>query len=144
MEKAHDAQPANTRLTASLGDLYIRSGKPAEALALVNKDKTLAGNIDLLSLKAAAQVALDQKDQARDTYGQILKLDPAALAARRALGSLLLAAGDYEHARNLIKAGSGRQPAQLSALPGLRDGGPEGGGVDAAVATAKQLAAAGP
>ena len=42
VEKAHKAQPANTRLTASLGDLYIRSGKPAEALAMVNKDQTAA------------------------------------------------------------------------------------------------------
>ncbi len=40
--------PANTRLTASLGDLYIRSGKPAEALDLVNKDKPSDSNIDML------------------------------------------------------------------------------------------------
>ena len=91
VEKAHNAQPANTRLTASLGDLYIRSGKPADALALINKDPTSANSTDLLGVKAAAQVALEQKDEARDTYGQILKLDPAALGARRALGSLLLA-----------------------------------------------------
>ncbi len=32
VEKAHKAEPANTRLTASLGDLYIRSGKPARHL----------------------------------------------------------------------------------------------------------------
>ena len=126
MEKARDAQPANTRLTASLGDLYIRSGKPAEALALVNKDQNAANSVDLLGLKAAAQIALDQKDQARDTYSQILKLDPSALGARRALESLLLQTGDYEHARNLIKEGMAASPAQLSALPGLRDGGPEG------------------
>ena len=103
--KARNSQPANTRLTASLGDLYIRSGKPADALALINKDPTSVNSTDLLGVKAAAQVALQQKDEARDTYGQILKLDPAALGARRALGSMLLAAGDYERARNLIKAG---------------------------------------
>ena len=73
------------------GDLDIRSGKPADALALINKDPTSASSIDLLGVKAAAQVALQQKDEARDTYGQILKLDPAALGARRALGSMLLA-----------------------------------------------------
>ncbi len=39
VEKAHDAQPANMRLTASLGDLYTRSGKPAEALHLSTRTR---------------------------------------------------------------------------------------------------------
>jgi Flp pilus assembly protein TadD len=56
--------------------LYIRSGKPADALALINKDPTSVNSTDLLGVKAAAQVALQQKDEACDTYGQILKLDP--------------------------------------------------------------------
>jgi putative PEP-CTERM system TPR-repeat lipoprotein len=139
VEKAHNAQPANTRLTVSLGDLYIRSGKPAEALAMVNKDKTAAANLDMLSLRAAAQLALDQKDQARETYTQILKVDPALLAARRQLESLLLQAGDYEHARNTIKEGLVANPRNYQLYQDYVMVELKAGGVDAAVATAKQL-----
>ncbi len=139
VEKARDAQPANTRLTASLGDLYIRSGKPAEALALINKDQNAANSVDLLGAKAAAQIALDQKDQARDTYGQILKLDPSALGARRALESLLLQTGDYEHARNLIKEGMAASPRNYQLYQDYAMVDLKASGVDAAVATAKQL-----
>lgn len=139
VEKAHNAEPANTRLTASLGDLYIRSGKPGEALDLVNKDKTSSGNIDLLNLKAAAQIALGQKDQALDTYSQILKVDPTVLAARRAVESLLIQAGDYEHARNIIKEGLVASPRNYQLYQDYVMVDLKAGGIDAAVATAKQL-----
>ncbi len=139
VERAHVAQPANTRLTANLGELYIRSGKPADALALVGKEKNAAGSIDLLTLKAAAHMALDQKDQARDTYAQILKADPSALAGRRALESLLLHAGDYEHARNLIKEGLANSPRNYQLYQDFVMVDLKASGVDAAVATARQL-----
>jgi cellulose synthase operon protein C len=139
LEKARTAQPANTRLTASLGDLYIRSGKPAEALALIGKDQAAGNSVDLLSMKAAAQVALDQKSDARDTYGQILKVDPTALGARRALGNLLLQAGDYERARNLIKEGMVGSPRNYQLYQDYVMVDLKAAGVDAAVATAKQL-----
>ena len=116
LEKAHAAAPGNTRLTATLGNLYIRSGKAAEALALVGKDKTAASSIDMLNVQAAAQMALDQKAQARDTYRQIIKLDPSVLAARRAADRL---AGAGWQLRGRPQPDQGRprhQPAQLSAL----------------------------
>jgi len=139
VEKAHNAQPANARLTASLGEIYIRAGQPAQALALVGKEKDAAGSIDLLNLKAAAQQALDQKDQARDTFAQILKLDPSALTARRALVGLLVQAGDYERARNLIKEGLANSPRNYQLYQDYVSVDMKAGGVDAAVATAKQL-----
>ncbi len=139
VEKAHNANPANTRLTASLGDLYVRSGKAADALDMINKDKSSDSNIDMLNLKAAAQIALNQKDQARDTYAQILKLDPTALPARRELESLLLQAGDYEHARNTIKEGLAASPRNYQLYQDYVMVDLKAGGVDAAVATAKQL-----
>jgi putative PEP-CTERM system TPR-repeat lipoprotein len=139
LDKAHKAQPANTRLLTSLGDLYIRSGKPAEALALVNKEKGVDSSVDLLNLKAAAFMALDQKDQARDTYSQMLKVDPTILTARRALEGLLLQAGDYEHARNLIKEGLVGNPRNYQLYQDYVMVDLKAGGVDAAVATAKQL-----
>jgi putative PEP-CTERM system TPR-repeat lipoprotein len=139
VEKAHDAQPANMRLTASLGDLYTRSGKPAEAIALINKDPAAASSVELLGAKATAEVALEQKDQARDTYGQIVKLDPSALGARRALEALLLQTGDYERARNLIKEGMAGNPRNYQLYQDYVMVDLKAGGVDAAIATAKQL-----
>jgi putative PEP-CTERM system TPR-repeat lipoprotein len=139
LEKAHGADPGNTRLTARLGALYVRAGKPADALAMVNRDKNAQNSTDLLNLKAAAQLALDQKDQAEDTYGQILKLDPPALPARRALESLLVQAGDYEQARNLIKQGLLVSPRNYQLYQDYIMLDLKTGGVDAAVATAKEL-----
>ena len=139
VEKARAAQPANPRLTVSLAELYIRSGKAAEALALVNKDPTTANNTDLLAVKASAQITLGQKDDARDTYAQILKLDATALGARRALESLLVQAGDYEHARNLIKDGMAGNPRNYQLYQDYVMVDLKASGVDAAIATAKQL-----
>jgi cellulose synthase operon protein C len=139
VEKAHNAQPANARLTASLGNLYIRADKPAEALALINKDQSTANSVDLLGVKAAAQIALEQKDAARDTYTDLLKLDPSVIAARRALESLLVQAGDYEHARNVIKEGLAGSPRNYQLYQDYVMVELKASGVDAAIATAKQL-----
>ncbi len=105
----------------------------------MDKNKTAAGNIDMLSLKAAAQIALNQRDQARDTYGQILKIDPTMLAARRQLESLLLQAGDYEHARNTIKEGLVVTPRNYQLYQDYVMVDLKASGIEAAVNTAKQL-----
>ena len=93
----------------------------------------------MLGLKAAAQIALNQKDQARDTYTAILKIDPSVLAARRALESLLLQSGDYEHARNLIKEGMVVTPRNYQLYQDYVMVDLKASGIDAAVSTAKQL-----
>jgi putative PEP-CTERM system TPR-repeat lipoprotein len=139
LEKAHTAAPSNSRLTATLANAYIRSGKAAEALALIGKDKSAASSIEMLNMQAAAQVALDQKSQARDTYRQILKIDPAALGVRRALIGLLVQSGDYEDARNLIKDGLVSNPRNYQLYYDYVMVDLKAGGIDAAVATAKQL-----
>ena len=139
VEAAHKAEPANSRILVSLGELYIRSGKPADALAMVNMEKNVDGSIDLLSLKAAALMALGQKDQASDTYSKILKIDSTVLAARRSLESLKVQAGDYEHARNLIKEGLVASPRNYQLYQDYVMVDLKAGGVDAALATAKQL-----
>jgi len=84
-------------------------------------------------------MALDQKDQARDAYGQILKLDPAAISARRALESLYVQAGNYEQARNLIKEGLAASPRNYQLYQDYVMVDLKANGVDSAVATAKQL-----
>jgi cellulose synthase operon protein C len=141
MEKAHAAEPRNPRLTATLGELYIRSKKADQALDLATKDKTNANTLEMLGLKAMAQLALDQKDQAIDTFGAILKLDPTLLTQRRQLETLLLQKGDYENVRNVIKAGLAASPRNYQlyqdyVMVDLKDH-----GVDAALSTADQLIA---
>ena len=64
VEKAHNAQPANTRLTASLGELYIRAGQPAQALALARQGEGCdRQHRPAQSEGGGADQALDQKDR---------------------------------------------------------------------------------
>jgi putative PEP-CTERM system TPR-repeat lipoprotein len=139
VEKAHNALPANAGLTANLAGLYIQSGNAAQALDIVKKDATAAGSIELLGVKAAAQIALNRKEEARETYAGILRIDPTVIAARRQLEELLVEAGDYEGARNAIKEGLAISPRnyQLNQDYVMMD--LKASGVEAALATAKQL-----
>ncbi len=140
LEKATAAEPNNARLRASLGDLYIRSGQAQKAMDLTLKDKGPATTTpDSLSLRAAAQLALGQKREAQSTYTEILKLDPNIIGARRQLVALLIEAGDFESARNVMQAGIAAAPRNYQlyqdyALIDLR-----ATGVDAALATAERL-----
>ncbi len=93
----------------------------------------------LLGLQAAAQLALKQNDQARATLTRIVADQPRNLAARRQLVSLLVNAGDYEGARNAIKAGMAALPNTYQlyldyALIDLKTG-----GISAALNTADAL-----
>ena len=85
-----------------------------------------------------------RRTQARDTYSQILKLDPTVLAARRALESLLVQAGDYEHARNLIKEGLVVSPRNYQLYQDYVMVDLKAGGVDAAAGNRQAAAGAGP
>ncbi len=140
LEHARVASPKDMRLAQSLGDLYIRAGKAQQALDLVAASSP-KGEVSpqLLGLQAAAQIALKQTDQARATLTHMLDLQPRNLIARRQLVALLVQAGDYEGARNLIKAGMAAMPNtyQLDldyALVDLKTG-----GIQAALATADAL-----
>ncbi|MFL5256736.1 MAG: XrtA/PEP-CTERM system TPR-repeat protein PrsT [Rhodopila sp.] len=111
LERAHRAEPNQTRITVSLGDVYIRANQPQKALELTMKEKgenVTAPNI--LNLRAAAYLAMGQRKDARLTYAEILKQDPSALAARRQLVALLVEAGEYENARNIITGGLAVSP----------------------------------
>ncbi|MGA8196017.1 MAG: XrtA/PEP-CTERM system TPR-repeat protein PrsT [Acetobacteraceae bacterium] len=139
VEKAHNALPANAGLTANLANLYIRSGKAAQALDIINNDATAAGSLELLGVKAAAQIDLNRKEEARETYALILKIDPTMVAARRQLEDLLVQAGDYEGARNAIKEGLVVSPRNYQLYQDYVMVDLKANGVDAALATAKQL-----
>ncbi len=140
MEKAQAAEPANVRVTVALGDLYIRSGAPQKALDLLNKDKgASATNTDLLSMRAAAQLALGQKKEAQATYTELLKIDPNIVGARRQLAALLIEAGDFESARNTLQAGITAAPRNYQLYQDYVLTDLKATGVEAALATADRL-----
>jgi Flp pilus assembly protein TadD len=141
LEAAKAADPDNPRLIATLGDLDIRSGNAAKALELVAQQKgSLADSNEIIDLKAAAQLALGQKKEARDSYAQIIKADPSAIGARRQLEMLLVEIGDFETARNLVKEGITLSPRNYQLHQDLAMIDLKATGVDAALATADRLA----
>jgi putative PEP-CTERM system TPR-repeat lipoprotein len=140
LERAHAAEPNQTRVTVTLGDLYIRSGAAQKALDLATAEKgTNAGSTDIMSLKAAAFLALGQKKDARAAYTEILKNDSAVVGARRQLVALLIEAGDFETARNTVTAGIAANPRNYQLYQDFVMIDLKSTGMDAALATADRL-----
>jgi len=142
LERAHRAEPNQTRITVSLGDLYIRGGTPQKALDLAAAEKGgNARSLDLQSLRAAAYLALGQKSEAKTVYTEILKDDGNVVGARRQLVALLIEAGDFESARNVVQAGMAAAPRNYQLYQDFVMIDLKSGGVDAALATADRLQA---
>ena len=140
LDSAHRSDPKNIRVTTSLGDLYIRSGAPQKALDLIGAEPaTTASLTEMLSLRAAAQLALGQKKDARDTYTELLKRDPSVLGARRQLVALQIEAGDFESARSLLTAGLVASPRNYQLYQDLAMIDLRSTGIEAALATAERL-----
>lgn len=141
MERAHQAAPGDVALTEQLGDLYIRAGMPTKALDLARAAQPADGppNERMLLLAANAQLAMKQAEQGRDTLAKLVALAPRDIDLRRRLVDLQEQAGEYEPARNLIKAGMRATPRTYElyldyALVDLKSS-----GLPAALATAEQL-----
>ena len=140
LERAHAADPNLTRVTVSLGDLYIRAGTPQKALDLATAEKGANANAtDILSLKAAAYLGLGQKKDARAAYSEILKNDGNVVGARRQLVALLVEAGDFESARNIVTAGIAANPRNYQMYQDFVMIDLKSTGMDAALATADRL-----
>ena len=140
LDNAHRSDPKNGRITTSLGDLYIRSGAPQKAIDLVGSENAAsASTTEMLSLRAAAQLALGQKKDARDTYSELLKKDPSVIGARRQLVALLIEAGDFESARALLSAGIVASPRNYQLYQDLTMIDLRSTGIEAALATADRL-----
>jgi putative PEP-CTERM system TPR-repeat lipoprotein len=140
LERAHASDPNLTRVTVALGDLYIRSGTAQKALDLANAEKGAnASSSDIMSLKAAAFLALGQKKDARAAYEEILKNDSNVIGARRQLVALLIEAGDFESARNVITAGIAASPRNYQLYQDFVMIDLKSTGMDAALATADRL-----
>jgi putative PEP-CTERM system TPR-repeat lipoprotein len=140
LERAHTSDPTLTRVTVTLGDLYIRQGSAQKALDLAAAEKGAnASATDILSLKAAAYLALGQKKEARDAYTEILKNDGSVVGARRQLVALLIDAGDFESARNVVTAGIALNPRDYQLYQDYVMIDLKSTGIDAALATADRL-----
>jgi putative PEP-CTERM system TPR-repeat lipoprotein len=140
VERAHAAEPSNRRITASLGDLYVRDGKPQKALDLANGEKgASASSLPIMSLKASALIALGQKESATGVLTDILKADPTQLGVRRQLAGMLVEAGNFEQARNTIKAGIAATPRNFQLYQDYVMLDLKATGIDAALASADQL-----
>ena len=142
MERALAADPANRRGKVALGDLYIRGSMPRKAIDLANAEKgAAASGVEMLSLRAAAELALGQKKDARATYTELLKQDPLIVGARRQLVALLIDAGDFESARGVLTAGIAAAPRNFQLYQDYVMIDLKSAGVDAALATADRLIA---
>jgi cellulose synthase operon protein C len=140
LERAHHGEPNQTRITLALGDVYIRSGTPQKALELATAEKGAnSASTDILSLRAAAYLALGQKKDARDSYAEILKGDNKIVGARRQLVALLIDAGDFESARNTLTAGIASNPRDYQLYQDYVMVDLKSTGMDAALATADRL-----
>lgn len=139
-EKAHQAVPDNPNYTAILGRLYIGSGSAKKAIDLADSQKgASASALPVMVMKAAAFIALGQKDRAIAVDTDLLKSDPRLAGVRHQLVSLLVDSGSFQQARNVVQAGIAATPHayplyQEFALIDLR-----AKGLSAALATAHQL-----
>ncbi|HQT78328.1 MAG TPA: PEP-CTERM system TPR-repeat protein PrsT [Rhodopila sp.] len=140
LERAHTADPTLVQTTATLGDVYIRAGTPQKALDLALSEKGAnASTTGILSVRAAALLALGQKKQARDVYEQIVKQDPHVVGARRQLVALLIDAGEFESARNVLTAGMSANPTDYQLYQDYVMVDLKSTGIDSALATADRL-----
>jgi cellulose synthase operon protein C len=140
LERAHRSNPDLTRVTVTLGDLYIRAGTAQKALDLAAAEKeTNASSSDIMSLKAAGYLALGQKQEARTVYTEMLKSDGNVVGARRQLVALLIEAGDFESARNVMTAGIAASPRDYQLYQDYVMIDLKSAGIDAALATAGRM-----
>jgi putative PEP-CTERM system TPR-repeat lipoprotein len=114
-ETAHGADPLNPSVTVALANLLIHANETKKALALVDANlKDRATNTELLAMRARLQLILGQPAAARDSYRQILDLEPNNLDIRRSMANLLMSANDIDGTKTLINEG-------LRVLPGNAD-----------------------
>lgn len=138
VEAAHQAAPANQGITAALSELYVRLGDPKKALALLDQ----AGSVlppQLLAARAQAQFNAGDQDAARETWRELLNLQPENAEVRRLLVAALVRAKKFDEARSVLRQGLGLAPGNPLLLATSVAVAQEQGGVTAALAEADRL-----
>jgi putative PEP-CTERM system TPR-repeat lipoprotein len=142
METAHGADPLNPSVTVALADLMIQTNATKKALELVDANlKERSNNTELLAMRARLQLILGQSDAARDSYRQILDLEPGNLQIRRDLVAQLLVLNDNDGAKALIMEGLRAEPGNIDLLRSYLGITLQVDGLNAALAAAGRLAA---
>ena len=99
-----DRLPDSEVLLVRLGHTYLVSGKPVEALTLM--DRVLAldpRNVDALTVRAGILDATGRKEEARASYERALAIEPESRFLRMSLASNLATAGKLEEALPLYE-----------------------------------------
>jgi tetratricopeptide (TPR) repeat protein len=142
-EAAHEAASADTDITSTLAEAYLKAGQPDRAIGLL--DRASAGNNQRLDFMRAGILAKrGQAVLAQATLQSILDKSPGNTDARLLAARLDIEAGDFAAARATLREGlkqtQGNQ-ALLTDLVGidLRQAGSPQAGLKAALATAAGL-----
>ena len=137
---AHEGAPANERLTASLADLYVRTGAPKKALDLLGQvNDTAKSSPVLLAARGRAQAASGDTAGALATYRQVLALAPTANDIRQTVIAMLIRDKDYAGARVALQEGMQANPNNYDYLRDMVALDLMAGGIDLALATADRL-----
>jgi putative PEP-CTERM system TPR-repeat lipoprotein len=141
IEAAHQAVPNNLGLTVALVDLLANNGEARKAYELLDAlPKEQAGLPGLLFARGRLQEALGMDREAQDTYHQVLAANPTNLETYRRLADLLVRAKDMSQARAVLLKGVEASPGNLPLLQTVVALDLRNGGLDAALATAAELA----
>ena len=141
MEAARKAAPNNIGLTVVQADLLARTGETRKAYDLINAlPKDQAGRPGVLLARARLQQALGMEKEAQDTYRQALVANPGDVNTRRQLADLLERAKDANGAKAVLLKGLEVSPGNLALLQSVVEVDFRSGGLDAALATAADLA----
>ncbi|HSA95865.1 MAG TPA: tetratricopeptide repeat protein [Acidobacteriota bacterium] len=91
--------PDSEVLLVRLGHTYLVSGKPAEALAMMDRVLVLdPRNVDALTVRAGILDATGRKEEARESFERALVVEPESRYLRMSLASNLATGGKLEEA----------------------------------------------
>lgn len=96
-ERAARANPPNPTILTNLANVYLSTGRPAEAEAALRKAISIdaVGSTNARVLLARALVQMGRRDAARAALEEAIAANPNRAEAHRLLGSLLDEAGDF-------------------------------------------------
>jgi putative PEP-CTERM system TPR-repeat lipoprotein len=115
LERAVAAHPSADELIGALSNLYVRTGEPGKAEAVLNT-RLQANPKDVTIRSALASLYIDQKkyDDAIVEYGRVIAEQPAAGAALNNLAWLYQQKGDLAKARGLAEQAVAAAPRASS------------------------------
>jgi len=117
-----EADPRHPDATHLLGVLDLQRGRPAEALAAIDRALALAlgpGRAEFHGNRGVALRALGRLEEAAAAYREALRLDPDDPDAAANLGVALHELGRPAEARPHLEAALARDPGHVDALFGL-------------------------